>query len=419
LQEQLQQEFIHTTPERVVAYRDGQRWVQILEPTTLPAVPGRPALLRPGGCYLITGGCGGIGLTLAHYLAEKAQATLVLLNRTPFPGREQWATLTDPDQQQTVRHLQAIEAAGGQLHLVTADVANREQMQTILAKYPTLNGVIHAAGVASGGMLQRKTAEQLAATWQAKVTGTQVLVELLENTPLDFLLFCSSVSAWLGEFGQGDYSAANAFLDATAQARSRTGRLTMSLNWESWQEVGLAAKAGVQAPFALTPAEGAEVFGRVLQSQEPGVLVSPLPWAERYTLADPTQQPPPPASAPAVVHGRPGLATPYTAPRDPLETQLAELWQTVLGINPIGVEDDFFALGGHSLLATQLLTRMQEVMGVTLPLSHFFDRPTIAQQVAWLTQQQLEQVNEAELAALLAEVENLSDEEVARLLGEG
>ena len=90
-------------------------------------------------------------------------------------------------------------------------------------------------------------------------------------------------------------------------------------------------------------------------------------------------QTPAEAGEPAMtLHSRPNLATPYEAPRNPLETTIAEVWQEVLGIASIGVHDSYFDMGGHSLLAPRLLLRLDQALDVSLPLEVLLEHPTVA-----------------------------------------
>jgi amino acid adenylation domain-containing protein len=108
----------------------------------------------------------------------------------------------------------------------------------------------------------------------------------------------------------------------------------------------------------------------------------------------------------------------YTAPRTPIEEAIAAIWADVLGVEKVGVDDDFFALGGHSLLATQIVAQLRSDFAVNLPLHALFSYPT----VATLSQQVVELMQESpdsDTEGLIAQLEGLSDEEVARLLQEG
>ncbi|HSE16101.1 MAG TPA: SDR family NAD(P)-dependent oxidoreductase [Pyrinomonadaceae bacterium] len=239
-------------PDTVVAYRNDARWVQFLEPLTLKAQDGPPAQLREDGVYLITGGLGGIALALADYLAQTVRAKLILLARSEMPPRAHWKEwLTTHDAGDPVsgriKKLQAIEEHGGEVVIVRGDVTDRQRMHEVVAeiqrRFGVLHGVVHAAGIGSGGLMQLKTSQQAAAVLAPKVQGLRALEFVLKDVDLDFFLLCSSLSSVLGSVGQVDYCAANFFLDAFARYDSlKTGRSTVSVNWDAWQEIGLATK---------------------------------------------------------------------------------------------------------------------------------------------------------------------------------
>jgi acyl transferase domain-containing protein/acyl carrier protein len=237
-------ELVQPGSEPRVAYRGHQRWLPTYEPTPLPPAPARPKRLRPGGVYLITGGVGGIGLTLAAYLARTVQAKLVLTSRSALLPADTTAAADDP------RHAQvaALTALGAEVLVLSADVTDRAAMAdvvaTTLARFGALHGVIHAAGVAGGGLIQGQTAASVAAVLAPKVTGTQVVHAVTQELALDFLVLCSSLTALTGGLGQMAYCAANAFLDAFAQQHAQARQTTVvALNWDRWQGVGMAVAA--------------------------------------------------------------------------------------------------------------------------------------------------------------------------------
>jgi acyl carrier protein len=112
----------------------------------------------------------------------------------------------------------------------------------------------------------------------------------------------------------------------------------------------------------------------------------------------------------------PGAA--FVAPRDPVEAELARLWAEVLQVERVGVHETFFELGGHSLLAAQLLARVRDTFGVELPLRRLFETPTVAGLALLIAQARAEQTDDAELARLLAELEQLSDDDARSLLSQ-
>ncbi len=251
--ENLIAEFDAKSPDAVVAYRGNHRWVQCFEAVRLDDQSKRVARLREGGVYLITGGMGGIGLELAEFIAQKARAKLALIGRSAFPDRRDWdewiSTRGEQDEvSRKMQRLMAMEEAGAEVFVLSADVADREQMQDVVgqirARFGPIKGVIHSAGVPAGGLIQLKTPEMVEPIFSPKVKGTMVLDSLLDDGELDFFMLCSSLASVIGVPGQVDYCAANSFLDAYAQFRARRkGAFTVSVNWDAWAEVGMAVKA--------------------------------------------------------------------------------------------------------------------------------------------------------------------------------
>lgn len=232
-----------------VAYRAGERWTQTFEPA--PRDIASSSWLRPGGVYLMTGGLGGLCLALAQHLAAASSLCLGLMARTPLPHRESWGDLiacgsTDDPVTQIIAQILAIEAAGGQVLLLTADVADvRATARAVAAlrrRFGRIDGVFHAAGVLDDGVMQLKTREACAAVIAPKLMGVLALEAALADDPPDFMLLFSSVSAFAGLAGQADYAAGNAFLDAYAQSRRQDARTrVISVGWSQWREIGMAA----------------------------------------------------------------------------------------------------------------------------------------------------------------------------------
>jgi len=248
-----------------VAYRGGERWTLGYQPVRVEEPAGQPRL-REQGVYLITGGLGGLGLVFAEHLAREARARLVLVGRSPLPERAAWDAwlvghaAADPVSER-IRKLRELEAMGAEVLVAHADVADPEPMREALAatraRFGAIHGVIHAAGVAGGGIIQLKTREMAERVLAPKVQGTRVLDALLAEAgePLDFLLLCSSTVAVLGGFGQIEYCAANNYLDAYARVKSAQpgAPFTAAIDWSAWQETGMALNTA--PPPSLREAE--------------------------------------------------------------------------------------------------------------------------------------------------------------------
>jgi phthiocerol/phenolphthiocerol synthesis type-I polyketide synthase E len=281
LTDQLMLEFALESPEAVVAYRDNSRWVQGFEQVRLNATTLRPVRLREAGVWLITGGLGGIGLEISEHLARTAKAKLVLTSRSAFPVRGEWEQwLAGHDNQDgistKIRRLIKIESLGAEVLTLSANVSDRAQMEKVVVlaqeKFGQINGVIHAAGVAGGGMIELKTREMMASVLAPKIAGTRVLGDLFKDAKLDLFVLCSSLNSLIGGFGQVDYCAASAYLDAFAHYKSATSDTpTVSIDWDAWVETGMAADTlDLHRPWYSQPAHHKTIRHPLLDKQIAG-----------------------------------------------------------------------------------------------------------------------------------------------------
>jgi NAD(P)-dependent dehydrogenase (short-subunit alcohol dehydrogenase family)/acyl carrier protein len=439
-----------------VAWRGGQRWRRGFESAPLPAA----ALQLPErALVLVTGGLGGIGLALAQALASAcASVRLILTGRSALPPAERWPALagaatTEPRLARRLRALLALQAAGATLETAAVDVADEAAMAALLAglcqRHGPLYGVVHAAGLPAGGVIELKTRAAADAILAPKVQGTRVLQRLLAGASAPtFVVLCSSLTATMTSAGQVDYTAANAFQDAAALELQAAGVTTaVAVQWDSWSESGMSVEAELPPALAelrrqslvagLTDAEGAEVFARVLAAGLAQLWVSTRELAER--LAAPAGLAPgmpggpgaaqsgdepgaSAASASPAADARAGLSAPYVAPRTETERLVASAWQDLFGIAQMGVHDNFFEADGHSLLAIQIVARIARDLGVRLPANALFELPTIERVAQRIDAERgasaTSAADEGQLADALALVEQLSDDEVARLLAE-
>ena len=243
----------------VAAVRDGRRYVRGIRTQRLGQVE-TPNITR-GGTYLITGGFGGIGQTIAADLMSKHGAHVVLLSRTALPAREAWLRVLETTHAahataRRIRAVQRLEALSGSIEVVTADVINVAQMRKAIdglrARGP-IAGVIHAAGALDDAPLLGKTQAQVDAVLAPKVQGLRVLDQLLPDGSVDLMVLFASTSTATRAAGQVDYVAANDYLNAFAQSRSGGATRVVALNWGVWADVGMAAEAVGQRPVEATP----------------------------------------------------------------------------------------------------------------------------------------------------------------------
>ncbi|MDU5142213.1 MAG: type I polyketide synthase [Paenibacillus dendritiformis] len=394
LVERLHAELAAPSDDLFVAYRGAHRWVQ--KYARLPE-PAADTGLRKHGVYLITGGLGGIGLTLAEHLAKTVQAKLILVGRSGLEsaGADKRGALGE------------LERHGSEVLVCKADVCDEARMEQVaaeaVARFGAIHGVIHAAGISDGALIQRRTREMDERALAAKVEGTRVLDRVLERVMgpagmrLDFLVLCSSLTAALGGVGQAGYCAANAYLDAYAcSKRAQGGTHVVAIAWDGWQSVGMAAaaeleiaamtaQAGVRAqgPDKLTrllPEEGVAVFRQALACRRPQVLVSTTDLPQRvqaarasslHSLMNKEGDGTGPQAA------RPDVSAGHASPEDELEQTLADLWRDYLGIEQVGLHDNFFELGATSLDIIQMNTKLQRALGREVAVVDMFTHPTI------------------------------------------
>jgi NAD(P)-dependent dehydrogenase (short-subunit alcohol dehydrogenase family)/acyl carrier protein len=381
-----------------------------------------------------------------------------LTGRTVLPAREEWdrrlATVNEQDgaselapEVNKIRQVKRLEELGAEVLVIQADVTDLGQMQAVIQqirqRFGELHGVIHTAGILAEGLIQMRRPEVAAKVLAPKVRGTLVLEAVLKDVPLDFLVLFSSLAALIGELGRVDYCAANTFLDSFAfYHTAQQGVRTISINWDGWQEVGMAVKGPTSSKKApqyhpellqndMLPQEGVEVLGRIIAHGTTSQLIvstsdilTRLRRAEDYLHPERSltshsgglEQSPVPTVSPGTLHQRPHLQTVYVPPQNETQQQIADLWQKFLGIEKIGIHDNFIDLGGNSLLATQLITRLRDMFQVDLTLRTLFEEPTVARVALVIVQKKAERVDDALLLQVMENVEHLTDDEVQTLL---
>jgi len=259
--------------------------------------------------------------------------------------------------------------------------------------------------IASGGPA---TAEPLAAVdaaaaLLAALEAGEALVASARAAGAGALVFLSSLQPLVGGRGLAVPCAVAAYADALAEsARRERGTAILALHRQTGDGAAARERAAIGAALEAGEPRAALAL-RDPRTFLPGEL-------EAETAACSAVAPPRPGAGES--GARPVLGTPYQAPRDALEGQIAGLWQELLGIAPIGVHDNFYELGGHSLLATQLVSRLGELAGVRVGLEDFFANPTVAGLAAWVAGRQAERLGDEELAQILAEVREMGAEEV-------
>ena len=234
-----------------VAWRAKTRLVQDWRDTAL--LPAEGPAFEAGGTYVITGGYGGIGMSIAAHLLREYEANVVLLSRDGVPDRDSWEQTRKANSPahrsvQRIRAVEALEQIGrGQILNLAADVCHSDQMRSAFdearTRFGRINGVIHGAGTIDDGPILGKADAQISKVFAPKVSGLRVLDGLLPDGEVDLIVLFSSSSTITAPAGQVDYLAANEFLNAYAQQRAGDQTRVVAVNWGVWSDVGMAAEA--------------------------------------------------------------------------------------------------------------------------------------------------------------------------------
>jgi len=227
------------------------------------------------GTILITGGLGGLGLAVAEWLVDRGAQSLCLMGRSAASGK-------------AAKCIESLRNRGATVKVLLGDVSLEDDVRRILGEIndsmSPLQGIIHSAGILDDGVLLRQSWPRFEAVIGPKVDGAWNLHLATQDSALEFFILFSSISSVLGSPGQGNHSAANAFLDALAYYRRSIGLPAQSISWGAWSEIGAAAKHNVgerissQGMEAFSPAEGLEVFEHLLRNDPAHTAVMPVDW---------------------------------------------------------------------------------------------------------------------------------------------
>jgi acyl transferase domain-containing protein/acyl carrier protein len=345
-----------------------------------------PAPLRWGGVYLLTGGLENNGFGFARYLAGAARGRLVLAEETPLP----------PEREQRLR---ALRELGAEVAVETGGLAAAVALAE--SRFGALHGVVHAAGTMGERtfcLVRELDREACGWHFQPKAHALFDLERALAGRELDFCVLLSSLATVLGGVAYSAYTAANLFLEAFVREHNRKGEQPwVSLGWDVWQTEGdqeqITAVRDDLAALAMDPREGEEAFRRAVAARGVDlVLVSTADLPLRIERAGrrigeiQMRAGAMAAETAPARHPRPSLATPYAAPEGDLESRIAAVWQRTLGFERIGVHDNFFELGGDSFVAVQVVSRLQDELGIQLAVARLYQGLTVRSLAALLAQ---------------------------------
>ncbi|QOT00198.1 SDR family NAD(P)-dependent oxidoreductase [Brevibacterium sp. JNUCC-42] len=392
----------------LVVYREKQRLVEEFCERNLDEFANDESIeIRENGVYLITGGLGAIGLEMANYLASQTSVNLVLINRSTMPSQEHWDQVDEQTQPKLYRQIKAIrniESLGSHVTVLSADISDHNELQAVLtqvrSQFTTIHGIIHSAGVAGEGFILRKEEVSSHPVLHPKVYGTWLIHHLTKADQLDFMVLFSSINSLDGGVGQGDYAAANAYLDAFTSFRNRYDGKTLTINWAAWKEVGMAVEYGANHDSgffkSLSTKNAIQAFHQVLHKQLKRVTLAEVNYDNDHgnmeggftlNLAKPIMDRLKKAGKPK--GAKQGTVTSQTLPEITVlgrianetysksERLLAQVFCLELGLDEINIYDDFFSLGGDSIIAVKIVNSIQKYLNKNVGISEIFQNLTI------------------------------------------
>ena len=395
---------VHKT--RMIALRNGRRYIEQLKRVKREQNPSNSVKIRENGVYIVTGGLGGIGLEIAKHMASGTNLNVVMINRSEMPERSRWDTILETEKDlklcSKIKSIMDIESLGSKVTYYNGDVADMQSMKLIIEdvikNYGKINGIIHSAGIAGNGLAITKDEKRIKEVMAAKVKGTWIIDSLTSNLNMDFLLLFSSAETLTTSAGQSDYAAANYYMDTYCYYRNKRNQPTFCINWAAWKETGMAKEHNADKDgvfIALSTANGVRAFDEVLKSGQPRVIAGQL----NYNLLAGLKESLPvtlEAELNAVLDRskktRKSDTIVGTTKQDTVDIKLTgktteqitkteqvigEIWASIFQSDEINVYDSFYDQGGDSIFAMKITNVISNTWGINISITDVMNNQSI------------------------------------------
>ena len=388
--ESLISELLSDSQEDQIALRGQDRYIARLLQTKTQAIK-HFTFVSDKATYLITGGTGGLGLATAEYLIKQGAKYLILVSRKGANAQIQ-EQLNQLSTKATIK-------------VCCLDISQSDQFSILeheLKSMPDLKGVIHCAGILDDATLLQLNKERFQQVMLPKLNGSWNLHIFTKDKNLDFFVLFSSIASLLGSPGQGNYAAANAFLDALAYYRQEQGLPAISINWGLWADIGMInslednqrlQQAGLGS---INPAQGMTILRNLtynsLQTKLPQIGVVPIKWELLAKLYPNIEQIPMFSELVSGTKSKNELTDNKTlrltlSSQEQIQEYFLQTISKITGLEASSIKTEalLYDLGLDSLMAVELKNKVEHDLNITLSIKSLFQQASIK----WLSKEVL------------------------------
>jgi len=383
LKENLADELINNITEQLkfgfkdkyIAYRNGSKYTIKYQPIELEESSSHA--FRENGVYVIIGGLGNIGLNIAKLLNEEYRAKLILTSRSDFPERDNWndwlATHEKDDAISVkIRTLLELIQKGSEILVSSCEISDQSSLKFVFdsaeKKFGKINGVVHSAGKVTKKSIEELDNSEIEMQFKSKIYGMLALKEVVSNRELDFVVLVSSLSSVLGGIGFGAYSSANNYMNSICYDlnRSQNKKIWKSVSWQAMNDKQTIE--GMKRSFLVKNIEELVVVkGGDLETKLQQWIINIKDVAKREKKIGKVKK----------RETATNLLSEYKPPENNTEKELTTIWQDYLGLDKVGVDDNFFDLGATSLKIIEVHSKITEVLEIDISVVQLFKYPSI------------------------------------------
>ncbi|WP_299135409.1 non-ribosomal peptide synthetase/type I polyketide synthase [uncultured Tenacibaculum sp.] len=413
--------------DKIVSYKGKSRWNQFFESYPIKNSESKKSYIENNGTYIIVGGLGDVGFTIAQYILENFESNVVLVGRSEIPKEEEWKQWikengVDNKISKKINRLSRLKDVKGEVTVMQADSTDESQMQLlfkeVIAKNGSVDGVFYSVGDIDGesfDLVNTMTEEQMDYHLPMKIKGLNVLKRLVDQESIDFVAVMSSFTSVLGGLGMLGYAVSNQFVDSFVNKEMTQSDSTIwkSFNFSYWNMEGDGAdyqersflkmeKMGDDiSNTAIKVDEGKLVFERLLSINniEEQIIVSPVNFPylvdkfESVTMQIENEE----IEVKSVESRKTDIE--YVAPVTEKEKELAKIWEELFGFQ-VGVLDDFFQLGGDSLGIIKLISKIKKKFNINIDIREVFKNTSFDYQLNLINNEDQDNFIEIESAPI-------------------